>query len=84
MEKAGNADILSRRLSTVKVVVDLLNHELDLNKADKVVNLERERLDAAVTTLEMYVGDVETALRGGLGDERRVVENTRTTASRVN
>lgn len=83
MEKAGSSDLLSRRLSTVKVVVDLLNHELGLGKSDKVINIERERLDAAVTTLEMYIGDVEGVLRGG-HDDRRLVETVRPTASRVN
>lgn len=87
MEKAmtGNTDRVSRRLSLVKVVVDLLNHELDLAKAERSVNLERERLDATVTTLEMFIEDVESMLRGsaGGGDERKVVEVPRATASRV-
>ena len=34
---------VARRLATVKVVVDLLNHELDVAKADKAISLERER-----------------------------------------
>ncbi len=76
-------DNMSRRLSAVKVVVDLLNHELDLGKADKAISLQRERLEASVTTLEMFVGDLEGLLKGGSGEPRRVGEATRAT-SRVN
>ncbi|MBI4879164.1 MAG: hypothetical protein HY812_05825 [Planctomycetes bacterium] len=86
MEKAtgGAADGMVRRLSAVKVVVDLFNHELDLHKADRAISLDRERLDAMVTTLEMYIGDVEGLLRGSGGaEDRRVVETPRATASRV-
>lgn len=87
MEKVsgGNLDAITRRLSAVKVVVDLFNHELDLGKADKAISLERERFEATVTTLEMFIGDLEALLRGGTGTEgRRVVETTRPTSSRVN
>jgi len=76
MEKAsGNTDKVTRRLASAKVIVDLLNHELDLGKADRAISLERDRLEAVVTTLEMFIEDVESIRRGG--DERRVVENTR-------
>jgi len=74
---------VGRRLSAVKVVVDLLNHELDLGKADKAVSLERERLEATVTTLEDFIGDVEGLLRGG-SEDRRAVESNRATVNRVN
>lgn len=86
MEKVsgGNLDAMSRRLSAVKVVVDLFNHELDLGKADKALSFERERFEASVTTLEMFVGDLEGLLRGGSGsDGRRVIETSRA-SSRVN
>ncbi len=86
MEKAtgGAAEGIARRLSAVKVVVDLFNHELDLHKADRAINLDRERLDSMVTTLEMYIGDIEGLLRSTGGtEERRVVETTRATATRV-
>jgi len=86
MEKVsgGNLDTMTRRLSAVKVVVDLLNHELDLAKADKAVSFERDRLEAGVTTLEMFIGDLESLLKGGgATDGRRVVEAART-STRVN
>ena len=85
MDKASSGSVanINRRLSAVKVVVDLLNHELDLGKADKAISLERDRLDAAVTTLEDFIGDIEAALKGG-GDDRKVVESQRGTVNRVN
>lgn len=85
VDKSSNdgKDRVGRRLSAVKVVVDLLNHELDLGKADKAVSLERERLEATTTLLEDFVSDVEGILRGG-GEDRRVVESSRATVNRVN
>ncbi|MFG0317485.1 MAG: hypothetical protein ACF8XB_09440 [Planctomycetota bacterium JB042] len=74
---------VARRLSAVKVVVDLFHHELDLGKADKAVSIDRERFDAAVTLLEDFVTDVDHILRGG-ADDRRVVESSRATVNRVN
>jgi hypothetical protein len=73
----GTLEKIGRRLNTVKVVVDLFGHELDVNKADRNITLERERLDAIVSTLEMYIEDCESLLRVGGGDERRVIEATR-------
>ncbi len=74
---------VARRLSAVKVVVDLFHHELDLGKADKAVSIDRDRFDAAVTLLEDFVTDVDHVLRGG-SDDRRVVESSRATVNRVN
>ncbi len=86
MEKAsgGNFVNINRRLAAVKVVVDLLNQELDLGKADKAISLDRDRLDAAVTLLEDFVGDVAALLKTSGGDDRKVVEPQRGTVNRVN
>lgn len=83
VEKTGadGRERVARKLASVKVVVDLLNHELDLAKAEKAVQLDRERLDAVVTTLEDFVVDVEAALRSG--EERRTAEAPRATVNRV-
>jgi hypothetical protein len=75
-------DKLGRRLAAAKVIVDLLNHELDLSKADRAVSLERERLEAVVTTLEMFIEDAENLRRGGV-DDRRVVETARPAPARA-
>jgi|JI102314A2RNA_FD_contig_31_9408014_length_481_multi_4_in_0_out_0_1 hypothetical protein len=73
----GTLEKLGRRLNSVKVVVDLFGHELDVNKADRNITLERERLDAIVTTLEMYIEDCEALMRGAGSDDRRVIEASR-------
>lgn len=87
MEKAtvSNMDKVLRRMSSVKVVVDLLNHELDLAKADRSVNLERERLEATVTTLEMFIEDIEHLTRATpAGEEKgKIIEAPRSPASRI-
>lgn len=74
-----------RRLSTVKVVVDLLNHELDLAKADRSVNLERERLEATVTALENFIEDIEGVSRATPASEpaSKILEAPRSPASRI-
>lgn len=73
-----------RRLSSVKVVVDLLNHELDLAKADRSVNLERERLEATVTALENFIEDIEGVSRTAPTPEpSKILETPRSPASRI-
>lgn len=73
-----------RRLSSVKVVVDLLNHELDLAKADRSVNLERERLEATVTALENFIEDIEGVSRATPANEpSKILETPRSPASRI-
>jgi hypothetical protein len=87
MEKAttSSLDRVLRRLSAVKVVVDLLNHELDLAKADRSVNFERERLEATVTTLEMFIEDIEGVTRAAPAAEEKskIIEAPRSPASRI-
>ena len=77
MERAANTkDKLSRRLSSLKVVIDLLNHELDLAKAEKGVTLERPRIEAMITSLEVFVEDVEDTLKGGRRGEDKMERAT--------
>lgn len=85
MEKAASSstDKLGRRLSAVKVVVDLLNHELDLAK-ERTVKLEKVRLEATVSQLELFIEDVEGLLRAGNRDDKGVIESSRATTTRVN
>jgi hypothetical protein len=86
MEKStmNSMEKVLRRLSSVKVVVDLLNHELDLAKADRSVNLERERLEATVTALENFIEDIEGVSRTTPAAEpTKILETTRSPASRI-
>lgn len=83
MDKSHTSmDKVAQRLSAVKVVVDLLNHELDLAK-DRTVPLDKVRLEATVTQLELFIEDVEALLRAGTKEDRGVIETTRPTAARV-
>ena len=77
---ASTKDKLSRRLASLKVAVDLLNHELDGGKAEKAISFERPRLEALVTTMEMFIEDVEDSLKGSRRGEDKV-ERTRASAS---
>lgn len=75
MDRATSSkDKLSRRLSSLKVVVDLLYHELDLGKGEqKAITIERPRFEAALTTIELFIEDMEVALRAaGRGDEKSI------------
>lgn len=84
MDKAvtSSMDKVGRRLSAVKVVVDLLNHELDLTK-DRNVQLEKVRLEATVSQLELFIEDIELLLRAGSREDKGVIETSRPSASRV-
>ncbi len=87
MEKSsgGYMEKFGRRLSMVKVVVDLLNHELDVAKNERTVSFDKERLAATVNTLELFVEDLDSVLRTpGGSDEKKVVEAPRATVSRLN
>ena len=88
MEKATitSMDRVLRRVSQVKVVVDLLNHELDLAKADRAVSLERERVEATVTSLEVFIEDIEGMMRSAPAAEDnkgKIIEAPRSPASRI-
>ncbi len=87
MEKntGGYMERVGRRLSMVKVVVDLLNHELDVAKNERTCNFDKERLAATVNTLELFVEDLDQFLRtpGGSDDSKKVVETPRATVSRL-
>lgn len=87
MEKAtiGSMDRVLRRLAAVKVVVDLMNHELDLAKTDRSVSLERDRLEATVSTLELFIEDIEglTKSVAQAADSSKIIEAPRSPASRI-
>lgn len=59
-----------RRLSHVKVVARLLEHELAAGKGSKDVTIERELLENVLDTLEMYVEDLDEAHTGKAGVAR--------------
>ncbi len=76
MEKQidGNvANYTHRRLSHVKVVARLVEHELAAAKGSKDVTLERDILENVLDTLEMFIEDFED-VHGGRGASRAAAE----------
>ena len=70
-----------RRLSQVKVLSRLIEHELGAAKGSKDVTLQRELVENVLDVLEVYVEDVE---RGG-GDARaRAAEAQKPAVTRLN
>ena len=72
-----------RRLSHVKVVARLLEHELAGGKGSKDITLERDLLENVLDTLEMYVEDFEE-LHAGKGGATRTAVDAKPAVTRLN
>lgn len=59
-----------RRLSHVKLVARLLEHELASGKGTKDVTIERDLVENLLDTLEMFIEDLDEAHSGKLGGTR--------------
>ena len=72
MEKQADGNIASfvhRRMSQVKIVTRLLEHELSTAKGQDLT-VDRSIIENVLDTLEIYVDDFEIA-RGGKAREKR-------------
>ncbi len=70
MEKQADGNIgnfVHRRISQLKVVTRLMEHELESSKGD--VTMDRSLLESTLDTLEIFVEDFESA-RGGVRKDR--------------
>ncbi len=56
-----NASNALRRLSQIKVLARLVEHELATAKSSKDVTLDREIAENILDTLEVYIDDFESA-----------------------
>ena len=54
---------VDRRLHSVRLAINLMNHELELNRNDQMVSLDRETLRSLMETVQMFVEDFETSYR---------------------
>jgi hypothetical protein len=54
---------MDRRLHPVRVALNLMNHELELNRNDQMVSLDRETLRSLMETFQLFVEDFETSYR---------------------
>lgn len=52
-----------RRLHPVRVALNLLNHEIELNRNDQMVSLDREMLRSLTETVQIFVEDFEASYR---------------------
>ena len=67
MEKAttdGIGKFVHRRMSQLKILSRLLEHELDSAKGAKDISLERGLVEETLDSLEMFIEDVDGASGG--------------------
>jgi hypothetical protein len=65
-EENNNMDIgkfVDRRMHPVRVAMHLMNHELELNRNDQMVSLDRETLRSLVETFQIFIEDFESSYR---------------------
>ena len=54
---------VDRRLHPVRIALGLLNHELEIARAESVVTLDREVVRSVIETVSMFVEDFEASSR---------------------
>ncbi len=85
MEKQVDGNIGSfvhRRMSQVKVLTRLMEHEISSNKGQEVV-LDRGMAENILDTLEIFIDDFEIA-RGGKAREKRSSGESKPQVTRLN
>ena len=76
----GVGKFVHRRMSQLKILSRLLEHELDAAKGAKDISLERGLLEDTLDTLEIFIEDVE----GASGGAMRSRQSAEKTVSRLN
>ena len=87
MEKSPDnaGKVTHRRLSALKVLSKLMEHELDLGKSDKEVTLNRHLAENMLDTLELFIEDFEEVYGiKGSPSERKVVADNKPQVTRLN
>ncbi len=77
----GIGKFVHRRMSQLKILSRLLEHELDAAKGAKDISLDRTILEDTLDTLEIFIEDVEGA-NGGVPPRAR--QSAEKTVSRLN
>ena len=62
--EGGIGKYVHRRISQLKILTRLLEHELDSAKGAKDISLERGLLEDTLETLEIFIEDVDGASGG--------------------
>ncbi|MCA8957485.1 MAG: hypothetical protein KDC87_15535 [Planctomycetes bacterium] len=86
MEKQADGNIgsfLHRRMSQVKILTRLLEHELSAAKGQDLV-LDRGLAESILDALEIYVDDFEIARGGKPRERRQAVEREKPQVTRLN
>jgi hypothetical protein len=76
---------VDRRLHPVRVALNLMNHELELNRNDQMVSLDRETLRSLMETFQIFVEDFETSYRAAkdVAQKKFVSAGPTTTTAKV-
>jgi hypothetical protein len=76
---------VDRRLHPVRVALGLMNHELELARADQAVNVDKEVLRSLIETMQMFIEDFEQQYRASREQsQKKFVTATQTaTAGKV-
>jgi hypothetical protein len=85
MEKQVDSNIGSfvhRRMSQVKILTRLIEHEISANKGQEVV-MDRGLAENLLDTLEIFIDDFEIA-RGGKSREKRSSGESKPQVTRLN
>ncbi len=77
----GIGKFVHRRMSQLKILSRLLEHELDAAKGAKDISLDRTILEDTLDTLEIFIEDVE-GVNGGIPPRTR--QSAEKTVSRLN
>jgi hypothetical protein len=87
MEKTSElgAQHLRRHLSQLRILARVLEHELELAKADEVV-IDKQLVESALDTLEIFIEDTDGVVKGSGGGERKPqpVESGKGQVTRLN
>lgn len=85
MEKQVDGNIgsfMQRRMSQMKILSRLLEHELNSSKGGEV-SLDRGLAESVLDSLEIFIDDFEVA-RGGKARERRQTSGEKPQVTRLN
>ena len=77
----GIGKFVHRRMSQLKILSRLLEHELDAAKGAKDISLDRGIIEDTLDTLEIFIEDVE-GVNGGIPPRTR--QSSEKTVSRLN
>jgi hypothetical protein len=87
MEKTidgGIGNFVSRRISHLKILSRLLEHELDASKSAKDVTLDREIVESVLETVENFVEDFQDNHKDGPKRERIRGSDSKPAVTRLN